>query len=218
MSHCPDSGVPTKMGVVDMNEVIRRRRLELGMSQAELATKVGVDKRQIRRYEAGETQPALTIAIGIAKVLGISVEELAGEVVNRIDLSGEWWACWQTWNNGREIINPHIARLRQTGDHIDVVAVTRGTHDVEEGGYLWRGELRLFDNEALMGWYVADEGAVRSKGTMYFALHQHGRWMTGRWVGLSFDGPIVTGWGSMARTEDEALRVINELRQEERKP
>jgi hypothetical protein len=34
---------------------------------------------------------------------------------------------------------------------------------------------------------------VRSKGTMFFTLHQHGTRMTGRWVGLSYDGPIVTG-------------------------
>lgn len=46
-----------------------------------------------------------------------------------------------------------------------------------------------------MGWYVADEGAVRSKGTMYFVLHQHGLHMVGRWVGLSYDGPIISGWG-----------------------
>ncbi|MGH3569098.1 MAG: helix-turn-helix transcriptional regulator [Pseudonocardia sp.] len=38
-----------------MNEVIRQRRSELGMSQGDLATKVGVDRRQIRRYESGET-------------------------------------------------------------------------------------------------------------------------------------------------------------------
>ena len=38
-----------------------------------------------------------------------------------------------------------------------------------------------------MGWYIADEGAVRSKGTLYFTLHQHGISATGRWVGLSYD-------------------------------
>jgi transcriptional regulator with XRE-family HTH domain len=196
-----------------MHEVIRRRRLELGMSQAELADKVGVDKRQIRRYVAAETQPALSVALAIAKALAISVEELAGEVVNRVGVSGEWWACWQTWNKGREILNPHIVRMRQSGDDIEIVAITRGTHEVDEGGHLWRGELRLWDNEILMGWYVADEGAVRSKGTMYFTMHQHGQKMSGRWVGLSYDGPIVSGWGAMARTGDEALRVVNELRE-----
>jgi hypothetical protein len=84
--------------------------------------------------------------------------------------------------------------MRQQGDLIQIVATTRGAVSHEEGAYLWHGELRLFDNEALMGWYVADEGAVRSGGTMYLALHQHGMRMVGRWVGLSYDGPVVTGW------------------------
>jgi transcriptional regulator with XRE-family HTH domain len=42
-----------------MSEVIRGRRAELGMSQAQLAAAAGVDTRQIRRYESGEQQPML---------------------------------------------------------------------------------------------------------------------------------------------------------------
>jgi hypothetical protein len=33
---------------------------------------------------------------------------------------------------------------------------------------------RLWDNEVLMGWYAANDGSIRSKGTMYFVLHPHG--------------------------------------------
>lgn len=44
-----------------------------------------------------------------------------------------------------------------------MVATTHGT-TVEAGGYLWRGEARLYDNEAIIGAYIADEGATRSKG------------------------------------------------------
>ncbi|GGL99970.1 helix-turn-helix transcriptional regulator [Micromonospora yangpuensis] len=197
-----------------MSEIMRQRRSVLGLSQADLAARVGVDKRQIRRYEAGETQPTLAVARSIARALEITVDELAGEDVHRIDLTGEWWACWQTWNKGMEILNPHRIRMRQKGDILDVLAVTRGTQKFDEGGYLWRGELRLWDNEVLMGWYVADEAAVRSKGTLYFALHQHGQQMTGRWVGLSYDGPILTGWGAIAKTEDEVLSIVNRLKSE----
>jgi hypothetical protein len=50
-----------------------------------------------------------------------------------------------------------------------------------------------------MGWYAASDGSVRSKGTMYFVMHPHGIHATGRWVGLSYDGNIVTGWSSMAK-------------------
>jgi transcriptional regulator with XRE-family HTH domain len=198
---------------MEMPEVLRTRRTELGMSQADLAAQVGVDKRQIRRYEAGETQPTLAAAKAIAQALGISIDELAGHSSHRVDLAGDWWACWQTWRNGAEVINPHQIRITQRGDALDVVATTRGT-PLDEGGYLWRGELRVWDNEAAMGWYAADEGPVRSKGTMYLTLHPHGIHMTGRWVGLSYDGPIVSGWGVLARTEDEAVALMDELRQE----
>lgn len=62
---------------MEMSEVIRRRRAELGMSQADLGAAAGVDARQIRRYEAGQSQPALSVAVAIADALGISLDELA---------------------------------------------------------------------------------------------------------------------------------------------
>jgi transcriptional regulator with XRE-family HTH domain len=200
------------MAGVEMHEVMRQRRNELGLSQADLAAQVGTDSRQIRRYEAGETQPTLPVARAIARALSISLDELAGDETRRIDLSGAWWACWQSWKDGAETINPHQIEMRQQRDVIEVVATTRGAVAPEEGSYLWRGELRVFDNESLMGWYIADEGAVRSRGTLYFAVHPHGTHMVGRWVGLSYDGPIVTGWGAIARTEEEVTALMDKLR------
>lgn len=196
---------------MEMNEVIRQRRSELGMSQADLATKVGVDRRQIRRYESGETQPTLSVAKAVARALGITIDELAGDETHRVDLTGDWWACWQSWKDGVEVLNPHQIRITQRGDDVEIVAVTRGT-PLEEGGHMWRGEIRLWDSEILMGWYTADEGAVRSKGTLYFVLHQHGIHMTGRWVGLSYDDPIVSGWSSIARTEGGVVELMDRLR------
>ncbi len=60
-----------------MSEVIRRRRTELGLTQADLGAAAGVDARQIRRYEAGQSQPVLLVAVAIADALGISISELA---------------------------------------------------------------------------------------------------------------------------------------------
>jgi transcriptional regulator with XRE-family HTH domain len=197
---------------VEMAEVLRRRRTELGMSQAELASVVGVDKRQIRRYEAGEQQPVLSVAVAIADALKISVGELAGIPSHQVNLTGDWWASWQTFKDQEEIITLQEVRFRQQGELINVETITRGIA-VEDGGYHWRGELRLWDNEILMGWYAALDGGVRSKGTMYFVLHPHGQKMSGRWVGLSYDGKIVTGWGAMAHSEEEAAALIAELKE-----
>ena len=91
--------------------------------------------------------------------------------------------------------------------------MARGLTDEQGGGYLWRGELRLWDNEILMGWYAATDGAVRSKGTMYFVLHPHGLPLLGRWVGLSYDGKIVTGWAAIATAEDELPDLVESLKE-----
>ena len=56
---------------------IRTRREMLGMSQEELAKKVGVTQAAIWLYENGESTPKLAIAIALARALGITVEQLA---------------------------------------------------------------------------------------------------------------------------------------------
>jgi transcriptional regulator with XRE-family HTH domain len=195
-----------------MAAVMKARRAELGLSQSELAAQVGTDGRQIRRYEAGETQPTLPVAKLIARALGISLDELAGADSRRVEIPGMWWSSWQTYKDGDEIITSQEVRMRQQGDRVEADAVSRGDVTLEEGGYLWRGELRLWDNEILMGWYAADDGAVRSKGTMYFVVHPHGQQMVGRWVGLSYDGKVVTGWAAMARDETRARELVGRLR------
>jgi hypothetical protein len=63
-----------------------------------------------------------------------------------------------------------------------------------------------------MGWYAADDGAVNSKGTLYFVLHNHGVSAQGIWTGLSHDGDLLSGWGALARTEDEVRALISETK------
>ena len=193
-----------------MANVMRDRRAALALSQADLAAAVGLDKRQIRRYEAGEAQPTLVVAKALAHALQISLDELAGETEQRLQITGDWWAGWQTWKDGAQVHTSQPIQIRQRGTDLDIVALERGI-STEEGGYLWRGQLRLWDNEILMGWYAADDQAVRSKGTLYLVIHPHGHQMRGRWVGLSYDGPIVSGWSAFARTEQEAQTLLQAL-------
>ena len=58
----------------------------------------------------------------------------------------------------------------------------------------------------MLGWYRSIDEAVRSKGTLYLALHPHGDHAWGRWVGLSYDG-----WGSLARTQEQANQIVQDL-------
>jgi transcriptional regulator with XRE-family HTH domain len=195
-----------------MSDVIRSRRRKLGLSQAELAKAAGVSVRQMARYEAGEQQPVLSAAIALADALGISVTQLAGKTPYGLELTGDWWTGWQTFRDGTEHLAVQPTHFRQEDDHIDVAATARALTDDQGGGYLWRGELRLWDNEILMGHYAATDGAVRSKGTMYFILSAHGLPALGRWVGLSYDGKIVTGWAVIAKTEDQVPNLIRNLK------
>jgi len=195
---------------VDMSEVMRERRAALALSQADLAAVVGLDKRQIRRYEVGEAQPTLPVARALAQALGISIDELAGIGEQRLQITGDWWSAWQTSKDGVEIHTRQPIQIIQRGQDLDIRAVERGI-DVADGGYLWRGQLRLWDNEILMGWYAADDAAIRSKGTLYLVIHQHGQRMQGRWVGLSYDGVVQTGAAAIARTAEDAAQLLEDL-------
>ena len=195
---------------MELHEIIRQRRTDLEMSQSDLAAKVGVDKRQIRRYESGDAQPTLPIAKAIARALDISIDELAGENTHRINLTGHWWASWQTSRSGVEKIATQEVEIKQEGSILHIATITRGL-SVEEGGYHWNGELRLWDNEVLMGWYASSDGSIRSKGTMYFVVHPHGLTMSGRWVGLGYDDQIMTGFASMAHSREESEQTMTQL-------
>ncbi len=145
-------------------------------------------------------------AVTLAEALGISLTQLAGQVTYELDLSGSWWAAWQTWKDGVPRIDTHTLEIHQNGEVLQLDA-DRAV-PVEEGSYRWQGELRLWDNEALLGWYHSTDAAVRSKGTLYLSLNPHGDCAWGRWVGMSYDGLVVSGLGSIARTEELAAQVI----------
>jgi transcriptional regulator with XRE-family HTH domain len=194
---------------MDISEVIKLRRSELGLSQAQLAKEAGISLRQLARYEAGEQQPVLSAAVALAEALRISLTQLAGQMTYDLHLSGTWWCAWQTRKDGVPRIDVHLLEVHQQGDLLQLDADR--ALPVAEGSYRWRGELRLWDNEALIGWYRSTDAAVRSKGALYLALHPHGTYAWGRWVGMSYDGEVITGWGGMARSEEEAHKVVQDL-------
>jgi transcriptional regulator with XRE-family HTH domain len=194
---------------LDISEIIRLRRKELGLSQAQLAKEADISLRQLARYEAGEQQPVLSAAVALANALGISLAQLAGEVTYDLDLSGTWWCAWQTWKDSIPRIDVHRLEVHQQGDLLQLDA--ERALPVAEGSYEWRGELRLWDNEALIGWYRSTDAAVRSKGALYLALHPHGTHAWGRWTGMSYDGAVITGWGAIAGTEDDAHQIVQDL-------
>lgn len=55
---------------------IKKRRLERGISQADLAESIGVSRSSIAKYEKGERTPTLSILQKIADVLKVSITDL----------------------------------------------------------------------------------------------------------------------------------------------
>ena len=61
------------------NLKVKFRRIELNMSQAELAQKTGVTRQTIGLIEAGEFNPSLKLCIAICKALGVTLNDLFWE-------------------------------------------------------------------------------------------------------------------------------------------
>ena len=55
---------------------IKELRVARGMDQAQLAELVGVRRETIGRLENGQYNPSLKLAMDIAKVFGLTVEEV----------------------------------------------------------------------------------------------------------------------------------------------
>jgi putative molybdopterin biosynthesis protein len=64
------------MGTLRLQSGLRERRLRAGMQQRELAERVGVSRQTLGALEAGESVPATSIALQLARVLGCRVEDI----------------------------------------------------------------------------------------------------------------------------------------------
>lgn len=59
-----------------MENRIRNRRKELGLSQEELAKKCGVSRQTVNAIENNEYDPTLSLAFNMARELQLTVDEL----------------------------------------------------------------------------------------------------------------------------------------------
>jgi DNA-binding XRE family transcriptional regulator len=55
---------------------LKKYRRLAGLTQEELATRVGVRRETIIRLEAGRYNPSLKLAIGISRAVGAPIEEI----------------------------------------------------------------------------------------------------------------------------------------------
>lgn len=58
-------------------ENIRARRIAMGLTQEQLAEQVGVSRQTVAKWESADTAPDLENAAALARVLDVSLDELA---------------------------------------------------------------------------------------------------------------------------------------------
>ena len=180
-------------------ETIARRRAELGLTQAELAQRVGIDPRNIRRYEAGEATPTLGMAQGIAHALGISLDELAGGTPT---FGGLWWSSWDG-------LASHVIRgvvhFAHHGRSVDVNPAALKDPAFIAEDLQWRSSL-LADGDDLLGWFDLRSTDVTARGTLQ--LRRQDDTITGTWVKISLRDGMTTGKVGLGRTPDAANNAL----------
>ncbi len=75
--------------MVDFGNNLKTLRLQNGLTQAQVAQKLGVTKSVISAYETGLRLPSYDILINISKLFRVSTDYLLGlENIRELDLSG----------------------------------------------------------------------------------------------------------------------------------
>jgi len=175
------------------------------MSRADLASFLGVDPRQIQRYETGDSQPTLQGARLLAERLGVTLDELAG---GPPALGGLWWSHWEGLDHDVDHTGP--VELTHRGKRVEV---TPASDPNLEPGLAWRAEM-LADPDYLLGWYVIDDPSARSRGTI--TLRPEAETLAGNWVQVSLSG-LKAGSLALARTPEAARDRLTEITQAESK-
>jgi len=63
---------------VDVGRLVRVQRIARGLSQTELATRIGVTFQQVQKYESGANRISMGRLVRIGRVLGVEVTYLLG--------------------------------------------------------------------------------------------------------------------------------------------
>ena len=59
---------------------LREQRIKHGLTQEQLAEKIGVSRQSVSKWEQGISDPSTSNLFALAKLFGVSVEELLKEV------------------------------------------------------------------------------------------------------------------------------------------
>lgn len=79
------------------NERMKRARKELGLSQEELARKIGVSRQTINMIERGDYNPTLKLCIQLCHALGTTLDALFWEEETPDGICFTRFSTWRRW-------------------------------------------------------------------------------------------------------------------------
>ena len=131
---------------------------------------------------------------------------------SQIDLTGaDWFAAWQTSVDQKELINTEEIIIRQKGALIKIHNREKSREN-PKGGYKWDGQLLFYHGRDLMGHYFAlREEQNTNKGIMYFYFDSAKKQLIGRWVGASYDGPLLNGFVVISKNKSESVALLQHI-------
>ena len=202
-----------------LGEKIRIVRRQRAWTQEVLAQKAKIKTLTLRDIETGKRTPRFTTIQKILQALDVAPEEITtwpsppigiGDH-SSIDISGDWYASWQTSVNGQEILATQPISLKQCGREIEAHNL-QPSLEHPKGGYLWEAYLQLSQGRYLVGWYFAlPKENNSSQGSLFFNYRSQQEIFYGKWVGASYDGDMVTGYAVIGRAQDECRGMVKEM-------
>ena len=67
------------------NFAMKQARTEKGLSQQELAERLGVSRQTVNAIEKGDYNPTIRLCVGICRVLGVTLNDLFWEEIEEIE-------------------------------------------------------------------------------------------------------------------------------------
>lgn len=128
-----------------------------------------------------------------------------------IDVTGEWYAAWQTSVDGKELLNTEHVKLIQKGKTLRIYNTEKSPEN-PKAGYLWEGQLQFFQGRSVMGWYFPKRGENNaSRGILYMTHISQRKVFIGKWVGTAYDGELVTGFVVIGKDRTSARQELEEF-------
>lgn len=182
---------------MDFKEKLAAIRKDRGLSQEELAEKLGISRQAVSKWESGEAMPDIENLVALGDILGVTIDRLI-----RRDSDGCNAAVTDSGQGGRESIIAFLLRAKKNGyaAHAPEQPPSRpASHDIkyEEGSM-------LYIDTYLGGERFTGEEAVWRDGTPLWSMNFSGRVLSQKFSGeflkealinvpeeIPFRGPLV---------------------------